>query len=153
MRKFRERFEDLKDRVAVTEIDGEWIERGQHKQYRADSGAILNFWESTRTVNFQGPESAAQELEAAVFRSDGKNAKAAKPKPNSSGSVVDDEVLKGLTSAIIENRVGSSLDDQSVRIGKVARQCMFDLCEQLGIVKQRKNRKLAHTPRASRNIS
>src|SRR5450432_11841 len=133
MRKFRQRFEVLQEHVAITEIDGEWIERGQHKQYRADSGAVLNFWESTATVNFQGPEPAAQELEAAVFRSNGVVTKAARPQPNNSSSVVDDEVLQGLTSAIIENRVGPIFDDQSAQIGAVARQCMLDLCERLGL--------------------
>ena len=149
MRKIRGNFEELQELVEATGIDGEWIERGQHKQYRADSGAILNFWESTGTVNFQGPEPAAQELEAAVCRSDGKNTKAARPQPNISSSVVDDAVLQGLTSAIIENRVGPIFDDQSALIGKVAQQCMLDLCDRLGIVRQtRKNRKLEHAPRA-----
>lgn len=122
--------------MAITGIDGEWIERQQLKQYRADSGAVLNFWASTGTVNCQGPEQAAQELEAAVFRSDGKNTRAARPQPNTTSVVGDDAALRSLTSVIIQNRVGPVFDAESAQTCKIAQECMLDLCERLGLVVQ-----------------
>jgi hypothetical protein len=136
MRKFRGSLEELEELVATTGIYGEWIERQQLKQYRADSGAVLNYWESTGTVNFQGPEQAAQELEAAVFCSDGKNTKAATPQPNTSNPVVDDAALRSLTRAIIQNRIGPIFDEESALLREIAQQCMVDLCERLGLVAQ-----------------
>jgi hypothetical protein len=50
----------VRDLVALTGIDGEWTEMGNHCQFRAVSGAILNYWKSTGTVNFQGPSLAAE---------------------------------------------------------------------------------------------
>jgi hypothetical protein len=39
---------------------GAW-RTGDHCQYRTDSG-VLNYWPSTRTINFQGPQHAASAL-------------------------------------------------------------------------------------------
>jgi hypothetical protein len=54
----------VRDLVALTGIDGEWTEIGNHCQFRADNGAILNYWKSTGTVNFQGPGLAAEEFKS-----------------------------------------------------------------------------------------
>jgi hypothetical protein len=35
---------------------------GNHKQFRAETGAILNWWESTKTLFPQGNPEAAKEL-------------------------------------------------------------------------------------------
>jgi hypothetical protein len=43
MVKVRGSFEGHQERVVMTMVDGEWIERQQLKQFRADSSAILNF--------------------------------------------------------------------------------------------------------------
>lgn len=48
-------------------LDGEWRDLGNQKQYFMENGAVLNFWESTGTVNFQGPVPAAKKLEALVL--------------------------------------------------------------------------------------
>jgi hypothetical protein len=57
----------VRDLVALTGIDGEWREMGNHCQFRAVSGAILNYWKSTGTVNFQGPSLAAEEFKSMFF--------------------------------------------------------------------------------------
>jgi len=58
----------LRDLVLLTGIDGEWAELGNHCQFRAVSGAILNFWKSTGTVSFQGPGVAAEEFKAIFLK-------------------------------------------------------------------------------------
>jgi hypothetical protein len=58
----------VRDLVLLTGVDGEWIEMGNHCQFRADSGAILNFWRSTGTINFQGPGLAAEEFRAIFLK-------------------------------------------------------------------------------------
>lgn len=67
--KFKGSVEELKDRVAG--ISGEWSEdpAGKHT-FRASSGAILNFWPSRGTLQFQGQRDAIPELESMV--ADGK---------------------------------------------------------------------------------
>lgn len=64
--KFPGTYAELQDHVSRTGIRGVWRDRGNHKQYRAKNGAILNFWESTKTVTFEGRNSAAKKLEAAL---------------------------------------------------------------------------------------
>jgi hypothetical protein len=56
------------DLVALTGIDGEWTEMGNHCQFRAVSGALLNYWKSTGTVNFQGPSRAAEEFKSMFLK-------------------------------------------------------------------------------------
>ena len=134
MRKFRGSFEELQQLVATTGVDGEWIEQKLLAQYRADSGAILNFWNSTGTVNFQGPPSAASKLEAAVFQVNAENARASRVQSDPIRSAIDDAALGVLTSKIIRSRIGPSLDEGSAQLRKIARKCMRDLCKRLGLV-------------------
>jgi hypothetical protein len=48
-------YEDLKKCVALTNFSGWWRNLENHqKQYRTDDGAILNWWETTGTIMFQG---------------------------------------------------------------------------------------------------
>ena len=54
--------------VMLTGIAGEWRQGENLHQYRADSGAVLNWWESTGTVTFQGPEAAAGNLKTAFLK-------------------------------------------------------------------------------------
>lgn len=68
-------YEQLQTQMALTGIGGEWRDLGNHKQYRAEIGAIFNWWESTKTVTFQGrPAAAVRELEAALVASNSKQA-------------------------------------------------------------------------------
>jgi hypothetical protein len=66
--KFYGSYEGLQNLLALTGIGGVWRDFGNHKQYVANTGAILNWWQSTKTVYFQGgPPAAKEELEAAFF--------------------------------------------------------------------------------------
>jgi hypothetical protein len=53
--KFRGSYGKLRKCVSWTEYEGVWrdLPNGQ-KQYRTENGAILNWWESSGTINFQG---------------------------------------------------------------------------------------------------
>jgi hypothetical protein len=53
--KFRGSYGKLRKCVGRTECEGVWrdLPNGQ-KQYRTKNGAILNWWESSGTINFQG---------------------------------------------------------------------------------------------------
>ncbi len=65
--KFSGTYAELQDEVMLTGIAGEWRDLGNHKQFRADTGAVLNWWQSTGTISFQGPGLAAEEFEAKLF--------------------------------------------------------------------------------------
>ena len=133
MRKFRGSLEELQELVATTGISGEWVESKQQIQYRTDSGAILNYWESTGTLNFQGAPDSAKELEAEMFPDSAGSTRACSPQANTRRTAVYDVGLQALTRSIIKNRVGPSFDNESAFITKVAEQCMLDLCEHLGL--------------------
>lgn len=53
--------------VALTGIAGVWepMSRG-YLRYKCADGAILNWWPSTGTVNFQGPDGPERRLQAAL---------------------------------------------------------------------------------------
>jgi hypothetical protein len=59
----------LKKCVARTGVVGQWREIPNHQaQYRTDDDAILNWWESTGTVAFQGPKQAVKKLKKAFVK-------------------------------------------------------------------------------------
>jgi len=59
----------LRFAVARTGITGHWIKGVNNKrEFRADNGAVLNYWKSTGTVSFQGPELAAAKFKASVLQ-------------------------------------------------------------------------------------
>jgi hypothetical protein len=58
----------VREVVAGTGIAGEWFEGENHCQFCTTTGAVLNYWKSTGTITFQGPELAAAELKAAFMR-------------------------------------------------------------------------------------
>ncbi len=66
--KFPRTYAELQDEVRLTEIDGEWRDLGNQKQFHADGGAILCWWQSTGTIAFQGPGLVAKEFEAKLSR-------------------------------------------------------------------------------------
>jgi hypothetical protein len=117
-RKFRGTFEELQELVATTGIDGEWLDQTQVTQYRAKSRAILNFWKSTGTVNFQGRPVAAEELEAAMFPPRTGSTRAGSSQPNARRATINHAGLQGLTRSIIRKRVGSVFDNESAFIAK-----------------------------------
>jgi hypothetical protein len=61
-------FKVLRYVVARTGIPGKWTTEGNHRQFRTNSGAVLNYWKTTGTINFQGSERAAAELRAMLLR-------------------------------------------------------------------------------------
>jgi hypothetical protein len=66
--KFRGDYSKLKNCVLLTGFDGEWHDlKNHHKQYRTDDGGILNWWETSGTITFQGHESAAKQLAEAFI--------------------------------------------------------------------------------------
>lgn len=60
-------YAELQDDVKLTGIYGEWRDLRNHKQFRADNGAILNWWQLTGAITFQGPSLAAEEFQAKLF--------------------------------------------------------------------------------------
>jgi hypothetical protein len=55
--RFRGSYEKVQKCVARTGFTGAWRELPNgHKQYRAWDGAVLNWWESSGTLNFQGKD-------------------------------------------------------------------------------------------------
>jgi hypothetical protein len=58
-------FNSLQRLVTLTGIPGKWVKLSDnHRQFRAETGAVLNYWKTTGTVNFQGAQLAADELKA-----------------------------------------------------------------------------------------
>ena len=66
--KFLGNYSKLKKCVSRTGFDGEWRDlKNRHKQYRTGDGGILNWWQATGTITFQGHGSAAKHLEQAFI--------------------------------------------------------------------------------------
>jgi hypothetical protein len=61
-------YDALKKIVELIGIPGKWTKEGNHRQFRTNSGAVLNYWKTTGTINFQGSERAAAELRAMLVR-------------------------------------------------------------------------------------
>jgi hypothetical protein len=61
-------FKVLRYVVAHTGIAGKWTKEGNQRQFRTNSGAVLNYWKTTGTINFQGSQRAAAELRAMLLR-------------------------------------------------------------------------------------
>ena len=64
--KFRGNIHQLKAVMNSIDPQGEWIDTRRRHQFRATNGGILNWWPSTGTVSFQGPDRAADELEDVI---------------------------------------------------------------------------------------
>jgi hypothetical protein len=65
--KFHGNYKSLQQLMALTGIPGEWREGENHHQYRATTGAVLNWWKSTGTITFQGLESTTNKLKGAFI--------------------------------------------------------------------------------------
>jgi hypothetical protein len=61
-------FDALREVMKFTGIAGRWAETKNHCQFRAVSRAVLNYWKTTGTITFQGPEIAAAELKAVFLK-------------------------------------------------------------------------------------
>lgn len=63
-RKLRLSTDDLKQAVEMTGASGEWLDKGNgYLQFRANDGAVLNWWQNSGTLNLQGPQTPRQEFE------------------------------------------------------------------------------------------
>jgi predicted nucleotide-binding protein len=67
MSQFKGSYQELQDQVLLTGIDGEWKDLGNQKQYKAENGAVLNWWETSKTIQFQGDKAAAAEFSEVFF--------------------------------------------------------------------------------------
>jgi hypothetical protein len=61
-------FKALRKLVALTGVEGEWINGKNHCQFRTENGAVLNYWQTTGRIFFQGPKLPATELKVAIFK-------------------------------------------------------------------------------------
>jgi hypothetical protein len=61
---FRGNYDKIKKYAACVNDDGYWraLECG-HKQYRTDDGAVLNWWEKSGKITFQGKANAVAKFE------------------------------------------------------------------------------------------
>ena len=67
--KFFGEYKKLKKCVSRTGVSGQWREiKGHQIQYRTDDGALLNWWESTGTIVFQGRKRAIRKLRGPFLR-------------------------------------------------------------------------------------
>ncbi len=65
--RFTGAYQDLQDRLKSLSGNGEWHDLNENqKQFRHRNGAILNWYPSTGTINFQGPAESRPPLESAV---------------------------------------------------------------------------------------
>jgi len=92
MNKVRRRFigslDQLQYCVGLTGAAGEWEPMpAGFWRFRCRNGAILNWWQSTGTFNFQGPTDAARRLEQALAAAVGAIAPHRHPLPHNISSL------------------------------------------------------------------
>lgn len=68
MRSFKGSLQDLKTIVEATGSSGEWVPNGKSEQFRCDDGAVLNWYPSTGTVQYQGDKNAKVALEESLAK-------------------------------------------------------------------------------------
>jgi hypothetical protein len=67
--RFLGNYSKLKRCVLRTRLDGMWRElKNNHKQFRTYDNGILNWWQSTGTLQFQGEKTSAVKLERAFTK-------------------------------------------------------------------------------------
>jgi hypothetical protein len=67
--RFKGNYKELKKCVSQTSLSGKWREHeNRQKQYRTDDGAMLSWWESTKTLLFEGQKPAIPRLKRAFLR-------------------------------------------------------------------------------------
>ena len=65
--KLKVSIEQLKAIVEMTGVSGEWQDKGNgHWQFRCNDNAILNWWKTSGTISYQGPQTERQEFEQIV---------------------------------------------------------------------------------------
>lgn len=66
MTNFLGSFLQLQDRVMLTQYLGRWEDRGNHKMFRAENGAVMHWWLPKGTIHFNGKADAALDFEKAM---------------------------------------------------------------------------------------
>lgn len=66
MAKYHGEFTELQAVVSELGYSGQWKDNGNEKEFRSANGAILRWWASTKTIQFQGREPAKAELQNAM---------------------------------------------------------------------------------------
>ncbi|RAP35726.1 DNA-binding protein [Legionella quinlivanii] len=62
--KYKDDFESLKKTVELAGCDGEWKDSSNGvKQFKANNGAVLNWWSTKGTLTFQGTSPGKEDLE------------------------------------------------------------------------------------------
>ena len=69
MKKFHGEYGELETRVTALGYVGQWTLDNGKRIFRSEDGAILNWWASTGTLQFQGPKIPRNKLEAALSNS------------------------------------------------------------------------------------
>ncbi len=64
MTTFKGSFDELQARMTATGHEGSWSEIANGKQFRAANGARVNWFPTTGTLQFQGPEAEREELKS-----------------------------------------------------------------------------------------
>ena len=68
--RFEGTYKELKKCISRMGITGHWCEhKNSQKQYRTNDGAMLSWWESTKTLLFEGQKAEIPKLKQAFFRS------------------------------------------------------------------------------------
>ena len=67
--KFKGTYKELKKCISWTGIAGRWREHeNRQKQYRTDDGAMLSWWESTKTLLFEGQKARIPKFKRAFVK-------------------------------------------------------------------------------------
>jgi hypothetical protein len=90
-RKFKGTFDELQALVEQTGIPGEWESEGVKRTFRTWENGVLNWWESTKTIQFQGKAAAWSALENEFNEAMAKLAATSKRATNEEADDDDDE--------------------------------------------------------------
>jgi hypothetical protein len=66
--KFYGKYRQLSKIIANSNYLGAWLKEipASRRTFKFNNGAIMTWWESTGTVQFQGPSEAKEEIQAAI---------------------------------------------------------------------------------------
>jgi len=66
MKNFKGDFEELKQKISMAGFTGEWLDNNNMKRFNSKSGAILNWYPSTGTLQCQGNPEDSKKLQNAL---------------------------------------------------------------------------------------
>ena len=104
--KFFGDYKRLKSYVSRTGVDGQWRElKNGLRQFHAESGAILNWWESSGTIQFQGrdPEMKFEQAFISIASAKGRLVDTHAEQPN--GVQEENATLRKLIQTVLVENV------------------------------------------------